>query len=246
MAAAAGALAGAAALVTLAVGAVGAAYGAGEEPGVGDRPGPVAASAGPDPSGGFVLPGGTRSDTAPPSGGGRLSDAIRLSDGTRPSGSAGGPADGEGVALTAYGRFAPPGSFVPSTALTYDRTFVPAGAWIVVEQSTERSETVVRARVGGLTPGHAFGAHVHTAPCDADPAAAGPHYQHRAAPGAEPANELWLDFTTDAAGEGNAETRHDWGLRRGGAQSVVLHAVQGGAGTRVACFTVPFGGYGTP
>ncbi|MFG3303696.1 superoxide dismutase family protein [Streptomyces wuyuanensis] len=237
MAAAAGALAGAAALVTLAVGAVGAAYGAGEGPGAGERPGPVAAAASP---GGSVLPDGTRSGPARPS------DVIRLSDGTGPFGSPGGPDQGEGVALTAYGRFAPPGSFVPSTALTYDRTFVPAGAWIVVEQSTERSETVVRARVGGLKAGHAFGAHVHTAPCDADPAAAGPHYQHRAAPVAEPANELWLDFTTDAAGEGNAETRHDWGLRRGGAQSVVLHAVQGGAGTRVACFTVPFGGYGTP
>ncbi|TLQ48499.1 superoxide dismutase family protein [Streptomyces marianii] len=150
------------------------------------------------------------------------------------------------MALRAYGRFAPPGSFVPSTALTYDRTLVPAGAWIVVEQSTERSGTVVRARVGGLRADHAFGAHVHTAPCDADPAGAGPHYQHKTAPGAYPANELWLDFATDAAGEGNAETRHDWGLRRGGAQSVVLHAEQGGAGARVACFTVPFGGYGTP
>ncbi|SDN20594.1 superoxide dismutase family protein [Streptomyces wuyuanensis] len=242
MVAAAGALAGAAALVTLAAGAVGAAYGAGEGSGDDDRPGLVAARA---TSGGFVLPDGTRSDPARPSGGARLSEAIRLSDGTRPPGSVGGPAEGEGVALTAYGRFAPPGSFVPSTALTYDRTLVPPGAWIVVEQSTERSETVVRARVGGLKPGHAFGAHVHTAPCDADPAAAGPHYQHRAAPEAEPANELWLDFTTDAAGEGNAETRHDWGLRRGGAHSVVLHAVQGGAGARVACFTVPFGGYGT-
>ncbi|MEU2264315.1 superoxide dismutase family protein [Streptomyces sp. NPDC019645] len=224
MAAAAGALAGAAALVTLAVGAVGAAYGAGDGPGGGDRSGGAAAGAS---SGGVLPPAGARGD------GGLLSGLTRRSD-------------GEGVALRAYGRFAPPGSFVPSTALTYDRMLVPAGAWIVVEQSTERSGTVVRARVGGVKAGYAFGAHVHTAPCDADPAGAGPHYQHRPAPGAEPANELWLDFTTDAAGEGNAETRHDWRLRRGGAQSVVLHAEQGGAGTRVACFTVPFGGYGTP
>ncbi|WJY50220.1 superoxide dismutase family protein [Streptomyces chengbuensis] len=237
MAAAAGALAGAAALVTLAVGAVGAAHGAGDGPGGGDRSGGAAAGA---LSGSVLLPAGARGD------GGLLSELTHRSDGARPSGADGEPADGEGVALRAYGRFAPPGSFVPSTALTYDRTLVPAGAWIVVEQSTERSGTVVRARVGGVKAGHAFGAHVHTAPCDADPAGAGPHYQHRPAPGAEPANELWLDFTTDAAGEGNAETRHDWGLRRGGAQSVVLHAEQGGAGTRVACFTVPFGGYGAP
>ncbi|GBQ04167.1 hypothetical protein SSP531S_56590 [Streptomyces spongiicola] len=187
-------------------------------------------------------------------GGVRPSDVSRLtgrahsavSGGARFTGSGGAPAEGEGVVLRAYGRFTPPGSFVPSTAFTYDRVLVPAGAWIVVEQSSERSGTVVRARVGGLRPGHAFGAHVHTAPCDADPAGAGPHYQHRAAPGADPVNELWLDFTADGAGEGHAETRHDWGLRRGGAQSVVLHAEQGGAGARVACFTVPFGGYGTP
>lgn len=297
--AAVGARAGVAALVTLAVGAVGAAYGVGHGLRDGDRFGPVAGaagaapshgaapsagaatapSAGADPSGGVShgdLPhgdaqgdahggvphggaphgdrshGGVSPDGALP---GRArpdgvqvpsSDETRHADGTRLSGSVGAPAAGEGVALRAYGRFTPPGSFVPSTALTYDRTLVPAGAWIVVEQSTERSGTVVRARVGGVKPGHAFGAHVHTAPCDADPAGAGPHYQHLAAPGAAPANELWLDFTADAAGEGNAETRHRWGLRRGGAQSVVLHAEQGGAGTRVACFTVPFGGYGTP
>ncbi|MFD9973473.1 superoxide dismutase family protein [Streptomyces sp. NPDC059017] len=234
MAAAAGALAGAAALVTLAVGAVGAACGAGVGPGGGDRSGPAA---GP---GGAVLSGGAVPAAGPGPGG------VEAYDVARTSGAVGEPVAGEGVALRAYGRFAPPGSFVPSTALTYDRTLVPAGAWIVVEQSTERSGTVVRARVGGLKAGHAFGAHVHTAPCDADPAGAGPHYQHRSAPGADPANELWLDFATDAAGEGNAETRHEWGLRRSGAQSVVLHAEQGGAGARVACFTVPFGGYGTP
>ncbi|WP_311137175.1 superoxide dismutase family protein [Streptomyces sp. I6] len=250
--AAAGALAGAAALVALAAGVLGAAYGAGDGPRDGDRHGPVAGTGGAVPSGGVPLlggpPGGARS------GGVQPSDASPLADGDlfsgsgedRFSGSGGAPTGGEGVALRAYGRFTPPGSFVPSTALTYDRALVPAGAWIVVEQSTERSGTVVRARVGGLRPGHAFGAHVHTAPCDADPAGAGPHYQHRPAPGADPANELWLDFTADAAGEGNAETRHDRGLRRGGAQSVVLHAEQGGAGTRVACFTVPFGGYGAP
>ncbi|MFJ6630006.1 superoxide dismutase family protein [Streptomyces sp. NPDC091376] len=155
---------------------------------------------------------------------------------------------GEGLVLRVHGRFAPPGSFVPSTALTYDRTLVPAGAWIVVEQEAGRAGTVVRARVGGVKAGHAFGAHVHTEPCDAAPDRAGPHYRHHADPAgvAEPANEVWLDFTTDATGQATVEARHDWGFRRGSANSLVLHQEQGGAGARVACFTIPFGGYGTP
>ncbi|MCZ9343538.1 superoxide dismutase family protein, partial [Streptomyces sp. TRM76130] len=63
-------------------------------------------------------------------------------------------------------------------------------------------------------------------PCGADPAAAGGHYQHR--PSADPAhanpdNEVWLDFTPDAHGEGQAQARHDWGFRPGAASSVVIH-----------------------
>ncbi len=72
--------------------------------------------------------------------------------------------------------------------------------------------------------------HVHTSPCGADPAAAGPHYQHRPAATADPVNEVWLDFRTDEDGDGSAKARQDWSFREGGARSVIIHDRQGGAG----------------
>ncbi|MFD6291097.1 superoxide dismutase family protein [Streptomyces sp. NPDC060205] len=160
-----------------------------------------------------------------------------------------GPADSDpapGYRMRTDARFAPPGAFVPSAAVTYDDTgLVPPAAWIEVSQrSEERGRTTVALRVTGLKAGHAYGVHVHRDPCGAEPAAAGGHYQHR--PSTDPAavnpeNEVWLDFTADDRGEGGASARHDWNFRRGEAASVVLHAEPGGAGARLACFTVPFG-----
>ncbi|MEU6048417.1 superoxide dismutase family protein [Streptomyces griseus] len=164
-----------------------------------------------------------------------------------PSGG-GGPSRGDGAVtaggsswMRAAGVFSPPGSFVPSDALTYDTRLVPAGARIEVTQFTDPSGTRVGARLRGLVPGRAYGMHVHTSPCGTDPAAAGPHYQHRPEPTADPANEVWLDFRTDEDGDGRAEALHGWDFREGGARSVIIHDRQGGAGERAACFTVPFG-----
>ncbi|MEV6473039.1 superoxide dismutase family protein [Streptomyces sp. NPDC051657] len=146
--------------------------------------------------------------------------------------------------MRAAGVFSPPGSFVPSDALTYDTRLVPAGARIEVTQFADPSGTRVGARLRGLVPGRAYGMHVHTSPCGADPAAAGPHYQHRPAATADPVNEVWLDFRTDEEGDGRAEALHGWGFREDGARSVIIHDRQGGAGERAACFTVPFGPHG--
>ncbi|MFJ5043299.1 superoxide dismutase family protein [Streptomyces sp. NPDC088719] len=148
---------------------------------------------------------------------------------------------GGGSWMRAAGVFSPPGSFVPSDALTYDTRLVPAGARIEVTEFADPSGTRVGTRLRGLVPGRAYGMHVHTSPCGADPAAAGPHYQHRPAATADPVNEVWLDFRTDEEGDGRAEALHGWGFREGGARSVIIHDRQGGAGERAACFTVPFG-----
>ncbi|MBO1333096.1 superoxide dismutase family protein [Streptomyces sp. VRA16 Mangrove soil] len=140
-------------------------------------------------------------------------------------------------------RFAPPTAFVPSPAITYDMELVPAAASITVEQRGDGTGMTVGLGVSGLVPGHAYGAHVHQKPCGADPADAGGHYQNVPDPGHVSAeNEVWLDFTVDASGNGVAGVRKAWGLRPGEAGSVVLHDVPGGAGARVACFTVPFVG----
>ncbi|HET9380369.1 MAG TPA: superoxide dismutase family protein [Streptomyces sp.] len=174
---------------------------------------------------------------------GVLAAAAFLTGGT--AGTA-GAVDTGGYSMRTAARFAPPSAFVPSAAVTYDDALVPAASWIEVRQTIRGpgGATTVELRVRGLSPGHTYGVHVHREPCGADPAAAGGHYQHR--PSGDPAdvnpeNEVWLDFTAGERGGGAARARHEWGFRRGEASSVVLHDAPGGGGTRVGCFTVPFG-----
>ncbi|MGW4109510.1 superoxide dismutase [Actinosynnema sp. NPDC004786] len=142
---------------------------------------------------------------------------------------------------------------VVSGDLTSYDARVPVGARAEVVAAPDDGGTVVLLRTSGLLPDRAYGAHVHVNPCGAGPADAGPHYQH--VPGgatdpafANPRNEIWLDFTTDGRGRGQALARVDWrfGERRPG--SVVLHEEHthtepghaGTAGARVGCLTVPF------
>ncbi|MEU6381319.1 superoxide dismutase family protein [Streptomyces sp. NPDC046909] len=158
---------------------------------------------------------------------------------------AAGAGGAHGYSMRTDAQFAPPTAFVPSAAVTYDMELVPAASWIEVRQeSKELGPTTVKLRVAGLVPGHAYGVHVHQKPCAADPAAAGGHYQHE--PSTEPhhvnaENEVWLDFTADEGGGGEAVATHEWGFRQGEASSVVIHDEPGTKGARVACFTVPFG-----
>ncbi|MEW5536790.1 superoxide dismutase family protein [Streptomyces cyaneofuscatus] len=186
-------------------------------------------------------------DGAPaPDGGGHAAHSTGTGAGTGTgtgsgeAGPVGGASRSGGFWMRADGVFSPPGSFVPSDALTYDTALVPAAARIEITQYADRTSHRVGTRLRGLVPNRAYGMHVHTSPCAADPASAGPHYQHRASATAGPVNEVWLDFRTDRNGNGEAEARHEWGFRDGGARSVIVHDAQGGAGKRVACFTVPF------
>ncbi|MEV7283729.1 superoxide dismutase family protein [Streptomyces sp. NPDC093252] len=155
-------------------------------------------------------------------------------------------ADSErGYVMRTDARFAPPGALAPSAALTYDPELVPAGAWIEVAQSSAANgATTVKLRVRGMKPGHDYGVHVHRKPCGTDPTAAGGHYQHVPSDNpadANPDNEVWLDFTADRSGSGEARAHHAWNFRRGEASSVIVHSQPGNHGTRVGCFTVPFG-----
>lgn len=145
-----------------------------------------------------------------------------------------------------------------ATAVTYDTAAVPEGATAEVTVTDDGHGVRVRVVAAGLLPGRAYGAHLHTNPCTADPAGAGPHYQHRvdpaAGPGrpstdpayANPENEIWLDLRTDATGSGTASSTHAWSFDRGRAPwSLVLHAehthtghgTAGTAGARLACLT---------
>jgi superoxide dismutase, Cu-Zn family len=155
--------------------------------------------------------------------------------------------------VTAQGTFAAP----PATPATYDSALVPMGATATVNAGEAAAGTSVTLAVAGLQPHRRYGAHAHTKPCGSDGKDAGPHFQFTpdpVTPSVDPAyannvNEIWLDFTTDAAGSGGATSTVPWAFpadRR--AASVIIHAMPtatepgeaGGAGNRAACLTVGF------
>ncbi len=147
--------------------------------------------------------------------------------------------------------------------LTRYSTGVPQDARAKVSSvETGDGRTIVTLHVKGLQPFTEYGAHAHTKPCG-DPAtdpkglSAGPHFQKVVDPVtpsvnpayANPRNEIWLDLTTNAAGNGHAKAVVDWQFsseRR--AKSVIIHVQHtatepgnaGVAGARLACLTVPF------
>ncbi|MET8678253.1 superoxide dismutase family protein [Streptomyces sp. NPDC004647] len=160
--------------------------------------------------------------------------------------------------IHAWGRFAPWDKDFKPGAVTYDTDAVPAGASIDVEKSADSSGTTVRVRLKGIEADRAFDVRVHTGPCGALPDDSGQRYQDRVdpkQPSVDPAfanrrNEVWLNFTTDRKGAGEAVSHNAWRFRPGKAGSVVLHGrttARGGHGEapaaeeRLACFTVPFG-----
>ncbi len=140
-------------------------------------------------------------------------------------------------------------------AITYRPDLVPEGARATV-LGLPMAGTTVLLSVRGLVPDRHYGAHVHTKPCGPAPADSGPHYQDQVDPVqpstdpayANPDNEIWLDFRTDAHGAAFTSSTVDWtfGERRGA--SVVIHETHthtapgeaGTAGARLACLTVRF------
>jgi Cu-Zn family superoxide dismutase len=155
------------------------------------------------------------------------------------------------------------GTFLPfpqsARAVTYDPKVVPPGATAEVGIARTASGTTVRLTAAGLVPRRAYGAHLHTRPCTATPADAGPHYQHSPDPMAaasppsvdpayaNPRNEVWLDFTADAAGAATVVSKPDWTFDEiEPPRSLIVHAEHtrtaagkaGMAGPRVACLTL--------
>ena len=141
-------------------------------------------------------------------------------------------------------------------ALNYDKQLVPDGAKLFVAAQEHGGLTTVVLDVRGLQPNRAYGAHAHAKPCGAKPDDAGPHFQHVADPVkpsvdpkfANPDNEIWLDFTTDAQGNATSASTVDWTFGESPAGSVVLHVEPtktapgqaGVAGARAACVSVGF------
>lgn len=157
-------------------------------------------------------------------------------------------ADGASVSIGS-GSFIPNPAFVTGTAVGPNGTTVvdatnPAdgatGRVHVTVGIASGASTVATLHVDGLPANRTFGAHLHRDPCAAA-GPGGPHYQH---PGgtpsstATPENELWLDFTTNAAGQGRATTAVPF-AEIVGARSIVVHQFPsnavGVAGQRMGC-----------
>ncbi|MEU8266394.1 superoxide dismutase family protein [Sphaerisporangium sp. NPDC049002] len=157
--------------------------------------------------------------------------------------------------VLALGRF---GAYVPGqVAVTYDQKLVPAGAAAAVAYvASGDALAYVQLKAHGLLPNRKYGAHVHNNKCGAKGDDAGPHYQHTqdpVTPSTDPKyanarNEIWLDFTTDAQGNGSSRAAMDRKFTDRHPQSVVIHAEHthtgaghaGQAGARLACVDVGF------
>jgi Cu/Zn superoxide dismutase len=118
---------------------------------------------------------------------------------------------------------------------------------------TVGSKTKVTLTVDRLPPNRLFGAHVHKLSCAE--MSAGPHYQHMETPDggsrtdnafANPMNEIWLDFTTDAQGKKTVEHLTDWNIIKDKAKAIIIHdqasstapGMGGTAGARLACLNL--------
>ena len=179
--------------------------------------------------------------------------AIVLAGGAAGPAAAASPPDGPQRSYQISSTFSQGGA----KAVTYDPARVPAGAGVTVSTRSTPGVTVTTLQVRGLLPNTVYGAHAHVKPCGATGDAAGPHFQYAQDPVtpsvdpayANPRNEIWLDLTTDAEGNGRATSTNGWVFpadRR--AHSVVLHdmatmtapGTAGTAGARAACVTVKF------
>ncbi|GAB2757894.1 hypothetical protein GCM10027174_37680 [Salinifilum aidingensis] len=143
-----------------------------------------------------------------------------------------------------------------ANAITYDDR-VPEGATSHLgSQPLPDGSTKIVVTLTGLEPNREYGAHVHTKPCGPSGSDAGPHFQDVPDPEqpstnpeyANPDNEVWLDFTTDAAGNATVVEHGDWQLRGRMANSFVIHehhtltapGEAGEAGDRLACMNADF------
>jgi hypothetical protein len=94
---------------------------------------------------------------------------------------------------------------------------------------TADGKTIVVTHATGLAANTTYGVHVHNKVCS--DSNGGGHYQNVVGGAADPYNEIWPVFTTNAAGVGNGWASHAF-YARPEAQSVVIHDTDG---KRIAC-----------
>ena len=146
---------------------------------------------------------------------------------------------GWGPSAAAAGQVRAAGSFDgDGPAYTYAASVVPSGASARVHTvETGSGKTVATLHVRGFAPNTTYAVHAHTGSCGSDPLQSAGHYMRDPSGGVSADNELWLGFTTNAAGNGRAQAVVEWQFRPGGAQSITFHH---GGPARVACLPVGF------
>jgi Cu-Zn family superoxide dismutase len=103
------------------------------------------------------------------------------------------------------------------------------------ELTRSNGGTTVSISVTGLEPKTKYIAHLHTGGCDqADPG--GPHFQFKKGGSEEPPNEIHLEFTSNAAGEGEAEASSKREVPVGEAGSFVIHTAEGESHHEMAAY----------
>jgi len=125
---------------------------------------------------------------------------------------------------------------------SYTGPTVGAGARAKLVRATDGT-TVTSVSAWGLDSDAAYSAHVHSLPCDLD---AGPHYKNDPNGPADPVNEIWPGFTTDATGVGRSEVTSDFSVRPD-AMSVVIHDTpnaSSGSGAKMLCANLNRGDQG--
>ena len=152
------------------------------------------------------------------------------------------------------------GADVVRAGTVWDYALPEGGTARVQSVATPSGRTLVTLTVKGMAPGKVYGAHAHVAACGSLPTAAGGHWQREVDPVqpsvdpayANPANEVWLDVTTDETGAGTATAALDYAFPSQRApRSVIIHAratstgsdgtgAAGTAGARLACVDVAF------
>lgn len=106
------------------------------------------------------------------------------------------------------------------------------GRAVMVRVPWRHGRTFVAVQVRGLDPTTEYPAHVHNAPCSADPPG-GSHYQHAVGGAVDDVNEIWPVVSTSAAGRGHGSAVHGhWA--RPDAQSIVIH-YPANTSIRLAC-----------
>jgi superoxide dismutase, Cu-Zn family len=146
-----------------------------------------------------------------------------------------------------------------SNADTYNTALAPVGARLTATMTPSGDSTNAELTVSGMLPNRGYAAHAHAFACSVDPESAGPHYQNRVDPAAthqnpstspeyaNPRNEIWLDFHTDASGSATSPTTVPFVFTGRGPGSIVVHEAEhtatapghaGQAGPRIACLTL--------